>query len=100
MNYETATNDDLEVKLAELLGMDSLSALNAPKYCTDWNATMPIAIENNIYIEPRGLRCGGNEDSNHIAIGDRCGAWDLDPLRAIVICLVKTLENENDSGQK
>lgn len=110
MNYETATNDDLEVKLAELLGMDSLSALNAPKYCTNWNATMPLAVKHGVtpvlddgygyattdpyeIYEPHGR---GESDGFFAVEIDH----DTTPLCAIVTCLIKVLEAKNDSGQK
>lgn len=102
MNYETATSDDLEVKLAELLGMDSLSALNAPRYCTDWNATMPLAIENGISLLTGSLDHVATENWYCYSSHDYTDYAEIDhnPLRAIVICLIKVLEAKSDSGQK
>jgi len=104
MNYENATNDDLEVKLAELIGMDSLNALNAPRYCTDWNATMPLAVEYGFDIELPIACLGGIGQITKYIAGDTDIMVDFvigdNPLRAIVICLIKVLEAKNDAGQK
>lgn len=110
MNYETATNDDLEVKLGELLGMGRFAALTAPRYCTDWNATMPLAVKYGVtpvlddgygyattnpyeIYDPQGL---GESDGFFAVEMDH----DTTPLRSIVTCLIKALESKNDSGQK
>ena len=105
MNYETATNDDLEVKLGELLGMGRFAALTAPRYCTNWNATMPLAVEHgvsplvgndnynyattNAYetYEPHGMN--SSDGYFCVRINDKS-----ETLRAIVICLIKVLEGK------
>ena len=97
MNYKTATNDDLEIKLGELLGMGRFAALTAPRYCTNWNATMPLAIEHSIELSPcysGRYYAGIVETYKHEEVSSDYFAqtFDIDPLRAVVICLIKKLE--------
>ena len=124
MNYETATNNQLEDRLAKLIGFkptefDELAcavvrSLKAegcvdldeketpsPDYCTDWGATMPLAIEHGItllfcsgsyevsydYEAPTGSYGCGEILSSHIDV-EKSGV-----LRAIVICLINKLES-------
>lgn len=96
MNYETATNDDLEIKLGELLGMGRFAALTAPRYCTDWNATMPLAVENSVGLEFFGERVKSEKAIKTSFGNEFIAAYDenKNPLRAIVICLIKVLENK------
>jgi len=93
MNYDTATNDDLNWELTKYLGKE-----NYKDYCTDWNATMPLAVDHGLDIElPTEILGGIGQITKYIAgdtdimvefvIGDN-------PLRAIVICLIKVLENK------
>ena len=95
MNYETATNDDLEIRLGELLGMGRFAALTAPRYCTDWNATMPLALINGVCIHSL---CGG--DYKAFEVYEKYNVLESDiadeqgVLRAIVICLIKVLESK------
>lgn len=125
MNYESATDFELNKRLLELTchpddtitdiyqhrlagklklfshamfkveGCDDELSVN---YCTDWNATMPLAVEHGLDIElPTELLGGIGQITKHIecntdimvefVIGDN-------PLRAIVICLIKVLENK------
>lgn len=110
MNYETATNDDLEVKLGELLGMGRFAALTAPRYCTDWNATMPLAVEYHVSFDSvfdMSRDCGESMATSEFMahatdLVDGCfypdseffEGRDDNPLRAIVICLIKVLESK------
>lgn len=83
MNYETSTNRDLNLRMAELLGLevnlDKTNMLDCMMkqlqhemldvdddhsifidgdfvdYCTSWNATMPLAVEHGISM----LSCNG-----------------------------------------
>lgn len=112
MNYDTATNDQLEVRVGELLGMGSISVLNAPRYCTDWNATMPLAIEHKISVRwLDGVNCWVSDQvfDNQGGVYSSFSSYQLEtggeileqtPLRTIVISLIKVLEAKNDSGQK
>ncbi len=72
-----------------------------PKYCTDISATWPLMIEHGISIQSPSL-CGSidkwtakyweSDDENFIHLVGH----DKDPLRAVVVCLIKTLENKHD----
>lgn len=127
MNYETATNIELNFELSRKLnlrpyknpeeGDDAVTVEFRNKtgfkwvdFCTDWNATMPLAVKYGItpvlddgygyattdpyeIYEPQGL---GEPDGFFAVEIDH----DTTPLRAIVICLIKVLEAKNDSGQK
>lgn len=120
MNYETATDLELNRKLHEILGnqlpeidgvwvvedkhrtvkTDPNGGLNRralhPDYCADWNATMPLVVEYGISVKSPSL-CGSVDDwtvtywkSNDD--GYSHFTWrDKSPLRAIVICLIKVL---------
>ncbi|WP_336941465.1 hypothetical protein [Vibrio cholerae] len=121
MNFETATDLELEQALACLVykcegwelsktggsfyscGIDgSVSYVQPiPKYCTDISATWPLMIEHGISIQSPSL-CGSidkwtakyweSDDENFIHLVGH----DKDPLRAVVVCLIKTLENKHD----
>lgn len=65
-------------------------------YCTDWNATMPLAFEHGLSVEFPDSNLGGvGQITKYME-----GATDIEthlkssdnPLRAIVICLIKVLE--------
>ena len=127
MDYETATNFELNKRLLELTcdpsdgivgiyqhrlagkmkafshalfkveGCDDELKIN---YCTDISVTWPLMIKYGVELSPcyNGLWFAGvvesytNEEEplyyNGITIRE-------DPLRAIVICLIKTLESKN-----
>lgn len=58
-------------------------------YCTDWNATMPLAVEHKVSIIP------SIKEDYYRAIPVIGGAvHSKNPLRAIVICLIKVLESK------
>lgn len=124
MNYETATNDEIEIKLAELAGFkpsdvetyvsDIISEMaNSqdpivrqsvfgmkrsphPSYCTDWNATMPLAVKYSVGVSKQSneLWMASNFDLSNPAYGIHTFHYDNNPLRAIVICLIKVLESK------
>lgn len=71
------------------------------QYCftLDWNTTMPIAVKYGLSIELPDVRLGGVgtityfiENSTDVSIDFKSKD---NPLRAIVICLIKILEAEN-----
>ncbi|MBY8037769.1 hypothetical protein KW500_18515 [Vibrio fluvialis] len=116
INYETATDKELEQALSKLTiteenGEYKNLAHNGlwiggdfPSYCTDWNATMPLAIEHGLDIELPIARLGGIGQITKYIAGNTDIMVDFvigdNPLRAIVICLIKALEAKNDAGQK
>ena len=103
MNYETTEDKELELRLCRLLdvhnGDDSFfenkNLINCrPRFCTDWNATMPLAVEYGVGIVPA---VWGNSLKNpSLWMATNCEgdfySEDNNPLRAIVICLIKVLE--------
>ncbi|KAA1217097.1 hypothetical protein AWJ09_04345 [Vibrio cholerae] len=121
MNFETATDLELEQALACLVykcegwelsktggsfhscGIDGSASYvqPIPKYCTDISATWPLMIEHGISIQSPSL-CGSidkwtakyweSDDENFIHLVGH----DKDPLRAVVVCLIKTLENKHE----
>ena len=112
MNYETATNIELNFELARKL---NLRPYKNPEeggdavmvtadhgfykwidYCTDWNATMPLAVEHGVYYYPSK----NGYEGRVVTKQDRNGHYynqksnEDNPLRAIVICLIKVLESK------
>ena len=79
MNYETATDFELNVKLTEIVLANrypraksiefdgrqhcfwvnhiGFSSFPVADYCNDWNATMPLAVKHGV-----GLMCTGSDD--------------------------------------
>ncbi|ENI4487183.1 hypothetical protein ABXZ88_003054 [Vibrio fluvialis] len=121
MNYETATNIELNFELARKLnlrpyknpeeGDDAVRVEFRNKagfkwidFCTDWNATMPLAVEHGLDIELPIACLGGIGQITKYIEGDTDIMVEFvigdNPLRAIVICLIKVLEAKNDAGQK
>ena len=119
MNYETFSNAELNQSLACLVyeldgwelsdsggsfyhcGVDggSTYAQPVPSYCTDWNATMPLAIEHGVELSPcyNGRWFAGVVESytHEEEVLSYSGITNCnDPLRAIVICLIKKLDGE------
>lgn len=66
------------------------SSFKIESYCTDWNATMPLAVEHGIQYQ----LAEANDSDVHYAFhfDDREIVEDKSLLRAIVICLIKVLE--------
>jgi hypothetical protein len=119
MNYENATNTELNQSLARILydfdGWElsgfgdsfyrfgangtAMCAQSISDYCADWSATMPLAIEHGVELSPccNGWWFAGvvesytrEEDPLSFAGVTICKF----PLRAIVICLIKKLESK------
>lgn len=114
MNHEEMSNFELNKKLADLLGIywhsrpssndlhewvysDNYAqcdtrtnpAVDLADYCTDWNATMPLAVEHEITLDKiDGYGWGASQLYTDISFS----CYD-NPLRAIVICLIKAMEN-------
>ena len=65
-------------------------------FTSDWNQTMPLAVEHKIYHqECNGLwDCGYSSGGGMFATQTHYVASDKNPLRAIVICLIKVLERK------
>lgn len=118
MNYESATDKELEIRLTSLIynldgweispmgtmffhcgidgsGFYEQSVIN---YCTDWNATMPLAVEHGLDIElPTEWLGNHGTITKNIEFGTDIYVdftSDDSPLRAIVICLIKVLESK------
>lgn len=117
MNYETATDFELNSKLAELdlpcdyeLKEGKVLLVNTNTYlgahgepyeiveaydefnpCKNWNAIMPIAVELNISL----VCMAGYWDCHELDdFGDeRHNTSDESPQRALVICCIKVLED-------
>jgi hypothetical protein len=125
MNYETATDFELNEKLLMLVAEkngDKIAETRPHRlaekmkcfshvvfrlrdcheelkvnYCTDWNATMPLAIEYGVELSPcfNGWWFAGVVDSYTYEeeVLSYSGITTCEnPLRAIVICLIKVLE--------
>ena len=120
MNYEKSTDFQLNVKLAELLGLDlfecqdpaikskSSSVLICDNsgsskefnYCKYWNTTMPLAIEHGI----TALSCDDVYEVSYDyeaptgsygcgeTLSSHINVEKSGVLRAIVICLINKLE--------
>ncbi|EKF9829456.1 hypothetical protein O1D23_000914 [Vibrio cholerae] len=121
MNFETATDLELEQALACLVykcegwelsktggsfyscGIDGSASYvqPIPKYCTDISATWPLMIEHGISIKSPSL-CGSIDEwtAKYWEADDEkfihLVRHDKDPLRAVVVCLIKTLENKHE----
>ena len=119
MNYAQATDKELNNKLLELIHGDVVNywclsddetfiydcgpigedfhKIEIKDYCNDWNATMPLAVEHKIYHQ----ECNGFWDCGYSSGGGMFAAQthyvtsNKNPLRAIVICLIKVLEAKN-----
>ncbi len=134
MKYETATDADLNHRLLELLHGSvvnhwSLSddetfiydcgptgegfyKIELRDYCNDWNATMPLAIENKISVryldgvecwvsdQVFDNQCGVYSSFSHFQVESGGEILEQTTLRTIVISLIKVLEAKNDAGQK
>ena len=122
MNYETATNNQLEDRLASLVGFkptefDELAcavvrSLKAegcvdlyeketpsPDYCTDISVTWPLMIKHGIELSPcyNGWWLSGVVESytyEEEPLSYSGVTICEDPLRAIVICLIKVMESK------
>lgn len=129
INYEDATNKGLNIALAKRLGwkihpmpfinelhqkigIESKDSIHIIKgddhrivdFCTDWNATMPLAIEHKISIRwLDGVNCWVSDQvfDNQCGVYSSFSSYQLEtggeileqtPLRAIVISLIKVLE--------
>lgn len=118
MNYETATNKELNGRLLELIYGeqvnyftlsddetfvydcgpvgDEFHRIDLHDYCSDWNATMPLAVEHGVYYYPSK----NGYEGRMVTKQDRNGHYynqksnEDNPLRAIVICLIKVLEGK------
>ncbi|EGR2446758.1 TPA: hypothetical protein ACMDTO_000151 [Vibrio cholerae] len=119
MNYETATDRELNDKLLEMIhgevvrywhlsddetyiydcgptGED-FHKIDIKDYCTDWNATMPLMIEHGLTLSPVSWPeecigqwgCETNDDRD-------ISVFLTDPLRAVVVCLIKILESKHE----
>lgn len=124
MNYENATDTELNIRLTSLVykldgwectpmgtiffhcGVDGgqFYEQKVINYCTDWSATMPLAVEYGVtpllddgfgYATTDPYECyephGASEEGGFFAVKID---HDTPPLRAIVICLIKVLESK------
>ncbi|WP_001008621.1 hypothetical protein [Vibrio cholerae] len=121
MNFETATDQELEQALACLVykcegwelsktggsfhscGIDGSASYvqPIPKYCTDISATWPLMIEHGIELSPcfNGWWFAGVVDSytHDEEVLSYSGITTCEnPLRAVVACLIKVLESKHD----
>lgn len=115
MNYEMATNEELNGKLLWLIYGDVVNywclsddetfiydcgpigedfhKIELKNYCSDWNATMPLAVEHKLSIESR---CSLPKLGWMVSHTDgHYSASKSYLLREIVICLIKVLEGRN-----
>ncbi|MEG9360929.1 hypothetical protein [Vibrio cholerae] len=117
MDFEKATDLDLEQALACLVykcegwelsktggsfyscGIDGSASYvqPIPKYCTDISATWPLMIEHGLTLSPVSWpeecigqwACETNDDRD-------ISVFLTDPLRAVVVCLIKVLESKHE----
>ena len=98
MKLEDMSNEQIDKLLFNLLNGYPLN-YNAPiytKFCSSWNATMPMAVEYGI----SSIKSHGEWEAYGWVYGSklaepRVSAKGDDRLRAIVICLIKVLEAKN-----
>lgn len=108
MNYETATDSELEVELyTKANKLKLINIEDVPFYCTDWNATMTLAVEHGLSMIKMDsgyqvvhdydyIDVGFHDDINNCWIEANAQYGHCNPLRAIMICLIKVLEKQND----
>lgn len=110
MNHYAATNEVLNNKLAELTIVEENGehkhllhsglwiGSDCPNYCSDWNATMPIAVDQGLDIElPTEWLGNIGTITKNVEFGTDIQvdfSHKESSLRAIVICLIKVLESE------
>lgn len=113
MNHETATDFELNKRLAELMawryesGIKSVEydeqqkcfwvenvgfqSFGIENYCTNWSDIMPIVVELKIKLDPRRslpkLGWMASLDDQNYTVGKS-------PQRALVICCIKVLESK------
>lgn len=76
-----------------------------PDYCDSWDEVMSIAIEYGVFVKPLAWeRTGELYRASHIALdeegvmtnfGTRFISDDEDPIKAIVMTLIKVLKEKN-----
>jgi len=96
MNYEEMSNGELSWILWHLHKKipEGHATICVHDYCTDWNATMPLAVECGVFYDK-------HHDGLYVAtlvyefgkksLSYEFHSYDKNPLRAIVICLIKVL---------
>ncbi|MDV2400297.1 hypothetical protein [Vibrio cholerae] len=119
MDFETATDQELNVKLTELeltkryphaksiefdgrqncfwVNSVGFSSFKVEEYCTDISATWPLMIEHSLTLSPVSWPeecigqwgCETNDDRD-------ISVFLTDPLRAVVVCLIKVLEAKHE----
>ncbi len=96
MKHEEMSDFELNRKLFQMVMgcSDSFMERNTAalvQYCTDWNATMPLAVEHGVCVSIR------KDNTSLIGLYGDCPdeAEKGKELRAIVICLIKVLEANN-----
>ncbi|HDZ9140643.1 TPA: hypothetical protein RUY86_002399 [Vibrio cholerae] len=115
MDFETATDQELNVKLTELeltkrypqaksiefdgrqncfwVNSVGFSSFKVEEYCTDISATWPLMIEHRVsLIQPDSAEA--NWSCCDMYGFD--GAQSEQPLRAVVVCLIKVLESKHE----
>lgn len=93
MNHEDMSDGELSRALFNLINGYPLHYASPiyPKYCTDWNAVMPVAVEHRVsLIQPDEAEANWSCCDVYGFVG----AQSDNPLRAIVICLIKILESK------
>ncbi|MCO7065255.1 hypothetical protein L4F39_00755 [Vibrio paracholerae] len=119
MDFETATDQELNVKLTELeltkrypqaksiefdgrqncfwVNSVGFSSFKVEEYCTDISATWPLMIEHGVSVNALS---GG--DYKAFEIYEKSGLHGNDIadenglLRAVVVCLIKVLESKHE----
>lgn len=100
INYEKWSDRGLEHRLYDLL-LEDAPRVKAPYYCTDYKLTRELGCKHRVWVSDP--LCP-TEGAKYYATASyfNCyggltviGSSDYNPLRAIVICLIKVLEAEN-----
>lgn len=110
MKYEKATDKELEKKLAKLTTIEEKGEYKilefnglwiggeCPKFCSSWDATMHLAVKHGLDIELAEEWLGNvGTITKHMQYGTdiQVDFTNTDnPLRSIVICLIKVLESK------
>lgn len=107
MTLDNLSNGGLSWKLWHLVAKipEGYATICPHNYCTDWNATMVLAIEHGVSVlklsdgyvaiskDYDWIDVSSHDEVEGACIGENCYVvHDKNPLRAVVICLIKILE--------
>ena len=77
---------DQEYKVGDTIG--NLIWMREANYLSDWNLTMPLAVENSLCVEIYNTEVYPNDECWAYNVGDTIRSTSKNPLRAICEVLV------------